>query len=315
MAITKPNKRQIYNPNLKQKFINAQSFFTDATKDIYEYALSKSHNLEERWEKDLCEFNDVELDILFSDLQCKSLESVKTQFSIISNYITYCIQNGLSHQTVNFATGFTTKSLEKYVDRIWETKKTIDREDIYDIDMECENKQDSAPFIMAFEGIFGNNLDEMINLKTSDINELTGEVKLERGIITIDKRSAKILLQAAEETEYVKNNGKNLNKMKFTHYELMESEYVLKNIKRVDMKNQISPQSIRQRFAKIKDVWNNKYLTPTSVYNSGIIDYAKRYKEENNIEELSIADYDHIGKRFGYGSTIYKLRSKIKEYV
>lgn len=315
----KQSHRQIFNPELKYRFIRQ---FQQSTQNNYEYVLSKSYNMEREKNKDLCQFNMDELDTLFGILNAKSFQSIQYQWNIVNNYIEFATDE-CGYGNINFAKTFMTEELHKYINKVWTTKKIVTKDELYDLCGDCESPQDRVIFSLLFEGCTGGeNFEELINLTIDDVDENNNILALSKNDgqqrqIEVSQECIDIVLEAGEETTYLKGNGEVSENIKAAkQLDLVDTKHIIKPSKRRDSGYSATPGLIRQRFNKIKKAMDNPYLTPTSIMISGMIDYAKKLKEEKLIPELTTDDYKDINMRFGLNQdNYYTTKKRIKDYI
>lgn len=313
----------LYNGSRKEMFLD--SYEDAGTRVNYKYVLAKCEPYEQRLDKDLGDFNHEDLDMLLHGLNAKSLQSISYQVSVIQKYIKFAIEEGFSNNSINYATlpSFSGQSLNVYVNTIWREQRIMNREDIYKtIIEETENAQDGVIFALLFEGVYGEGLSELRNLKKSDVDgnriHLTDESGEQRSIL-VSSECISIVNEAAQQEEYFKTILADDGKVHAEKYELYDSEFVLRLIDRKGAEDQISAQAIRQRFKKIKDFYKNHYLTPSSVRLSGMIDMARHIVKERNlssIEDLTTEHYQLINRQFGLDeSKFYVTKMKILQHA
>ena len=132
----------------------------------------------------------------------------------------------------------------------------------------------------------------------------------------VSNKTIEIIKDACDEKEYVKNNGDNESNtsIKSTFTILAISDYIL----RAAGKNKIgklNPQNITARLKKAAKWYGNPYLTPVSVWESGMISYGKKLKEQKE-KELENEDYQRIHEAFGLNpNSWYQTRIKIEKLL
>lgn len=313
----------LYNkyPKLKESFIEDSTGDNENTIKTYIKTLSKCYKLENEWRKDLCEFSYDEISTLLGDLNAGTVSSLQTQHNIIKQYIQYAINEGYGNPLkINYAEMFKIKDFKQYINKIKVDNRIITKEDLLDIiestDFYGGNAQDYCPLVLIFNGVWGKNLEELINLKREDIDENNSTLKLTKDngderTIKIDSEWIKYLIKASEETEYT--ILKSIEAMKFQTRKLINSPYVLKGYRN----EKAEAQLIRQRFMRIRKFWGNEYITPKSILYSGMIHYAKKYKEKHKLKKLQTTSYKNISKRFGVNPNNWHTTTKrnIKKYV
>lgn len=321
----------LYNAQLKESFIEQ---YNENTQKMYKYVLCKTAETEELLDKDLCLFSYNELDQLFMGLEATSLPSVYTHVCIIKRYIDYClIQGDIVPSGINYASRFLGDDLKRYISVSAITQKYITYNDLMNINNLTVNAQDVIPFFLLFYGVKGEKFEEIVNLKITDCDRENGNLTLTRNngeqrIINVPDLVFEIIQEAVNQTEYQKSNGE----MEEKHAELYinnksmappiatiyPTKYVVRTIGRKKLSG-VSPIIINSRVAKVSH-WNGyDYLNPTNVWLSGMIHFTKEYVKENNLEELTVDDWEMINKRFGYSKNSRQYASvtknKIEEYV
>ena len=307
---------------LKKDFINERISNNRNTIMIYEKILNKAKRFEKQWNKDLSEFTYEELCRLFSFLNASTITSLYTQHNLIKRYIQYAINKGHGNALgINYAEKFTVTDLQKYVNKIKSIKQIITKKDLLDIiktiDQYGGNAQDYTPLVLIFNGVWGRNLEELINLQLVDINIYENIITLtknngDKRNIKIDSEWIKYILHAFYEKDYVVL--RDIDQTKFQKRKLAETPYILKGY--IKFQSKITPQLIRQRIVRVKKFWGNEYITPKSILNSGIIHYTKEYIKKLDRLFLTTKDYQYITQRFGMNiNNWFAIKKIIKKYV
>lgn len=182
------------------------------------------------------------------------------------------------------------------------------------------NAQDRALITLLREGAKGEDNEELINLRKSDIDYKNNILTLTRNNgdmrkIEVSSRTIEILDETIYEKEYYKNNGELDGFFRSPKFYLANTEYILRPAGR-SRTGKIKSQNVHRRLKIIGSIIDNRFLTPTTVWYSGIIEYAKRYKKENNKDELSTDDYKAINRRFGQDEQYWhQSKTIIKDFL
>lgn len=316
----RPKRRQLFNEELKKEFLD---LYPSSTKYNYEYVLSKSYDLENKWNKDLSVFNEEELNLLFSNMGAKSFLSISTQVSAISKYIQYTIvKDDHNKKRANYAEipQFKGEKLNKYIDKEALNKTVITRQELYKIVDDCESAQDGVIFSLLFEIGKGEDFDELVNLKIQDVDEKKNILRLNSNNgsqrqIEVPQECIDVILEAAETNVYPKQSVNNLA-FKGEQFDLVETKHILKPSKRKNADIKVTPQQLRQRFTKIKSIFEYDELTPTSTMISGMIDYADKIIKEKNLNWLESEHYKEITERYGMKPVNwYTTKTRIEKYI
>lgn len=307
----------LYNEEFKNEFLEKNYY--DETAKANRYVLAKAKYMEEQLELDLYDFNYDQLDSFYHDLRAKTEQSIYSWHSVIKAYIQFAINKG--YITINYAD--TISDLKKYVSKIAQEKKYLSREDVYEIAENSINAQDGIIPVFLFEGVsIQNNLEEICNLKDTDIEDnviTVGEGEHKRKIVIPDKyadRFIYLIKETINQTYY--NKIITSNDARSKTLPLDDTPYIIKPSKRKDKVGQkTNAQLIYSRFSRLREEYGNGFISPSTVWYSGMIDYAKRLKKELGIEELDMNHYKKISEAFGgYSDKYYfTIRSKIKDLI
>ncbi|WP_434579212.1 phage lytic cycle repressor MrpR family protein [Thermoanaerobacterium thermosaccharolyticum] len=310
---------KIYNKELKNRFMEQ---YLDSTKMAYEIIFKKTAKTEEQLGKDLCNFNFSEIDGLLYSMGAKTIESLVSAVSVLSGYTDFCILEGYVPTKMNYYRQFTDKELlKKYLNRFALRKMYLkNKEELQLIKSRCDNAQDKVIFALLWEGVMGENLEELVNLKVEDVdfenNRIHIEGKHER-IMTVERDTINSIQDAIEEKYYIRRN----ETIADSNMPLKITPYVLRPIVRKNSKTKINPIAIRNRVTHIAELYNNPYVTPTNIQRSGMMYYIKKMMEEKGyktFKDVESKDLEPILKRYGYDYTpqnVFKIRLRLKDYI
>lgn len=310
---------KIYNEELKNRFMEQ---YPDSTKMAYEIIFRKTAKTEEQLGKDLCNFNFSEIDGLLYSIGAKTVESLVSAVSVLSGYTDFCILEGYVPTKMNYYRQFTDKELlKKYLNRFAVKNMYLkDKQELQLIKNVCENAQDEVVFALLWEGVMGENLNELVNLKISDVDFENNKIRISgkhKRVITVESDTIASIQDAIEERYYIRrsNIGADSNML------LNETSYVLRPVVRKISEEKIKPNVIRSRVMRIAELYNNPYITPTNIQRSGMIYYIKKMMQEKGyktFEEMKSRDFEPILMRYGYEYTpqnVFKIRFRFKDYI
>lgn len=308
-----------FNPEIKNRFLN--SLEDSGTRRTYKSILMKCTEAERFHNKDVCNFNQEEyVDLLFN-FNARSLASIATHNSTISSYIEYAIDSGFADPNRlvdNVAQMFSRQELLQFVRADAMERQYLNSEELDDFVNFCYNAQDAALIQVVREGVRGSSGDELIGLRIQDIDiqqgilhlrGKSGERELKVGGDTVD-----LLVQAHNQRQYWKRNGESTNKKSGFVY-LPEVDYVFKPTgqKRLEPVNY---QILRRRLSTLAEWHNNPFLTVTNIWKSGMIEYGRKIKRENNLKELSVRHYEMISEKYGRSiDSAYWLKCDIGLFI
>ena len=311
---------------MKKRFA---SQYTTNTKDFYLYIFVKSYETENQLGKDICSFNNSELDSLIKSYNNESVHSVYTIVSVLRKYIEFCDKEGYVTTNMNYLNsvgGY--KDMFQYVSITANKHKYISQHDLTELIALCINAQDAVIFALLFNGVKGEACEEIVNLKLIDCNFKKNELTLTKNDgttrkIIVSNQTMTLIKDANKETEYMKNNGEVAGLgLKTNIYKIIPNEYILRISARAD-NGAIKPFNIISRLNRVKECYGNPYLTVTNIWMSGMINKAIQIVETKlgeatlqTIKTLTKADYVKINIDFGYSEVYwYKTRQLVETYV
>ncbi len=241
----------------------------------------------------------------------------------------FCKQNNLISQGISlieFDKGFSGQQLKKYIKQTAIKNQYLTQEEIYDVALNCSNAQDGIIPVLLFEGVsIQNNLIELLNLKHEDIDQEKGTITIKHGefpreINVGNEKFFEALEDAKEQTDYLQRRKSDF--LKTDVMPLIESEYVIRAVNRNCTASEYAPdpQLVRSRIKRLREDYDNHFLTATNLWISGQIHYAKELQEElemsQDISELTSEHYKMINARFGFKEVYhYKTKERIKGYL
>lgn len=310
---------KIYNEELKNRFMEQ---YPDSTKMAYEIIFRKTAKTEKQLGKDLCNFNFSEIDGLLYSIGAKTVESLVSAVSVLSGYTDFCILEGYVPTKMNYYRQFTDKELlKKYLNRFAVKNMYLkNKQELQLIKNICDNAQDEVVFALLWEGVMGEGLEELVNLKIEDVdfenNRIHIEGKHER-IITVEQDTIDSIQDAIEERFYIRKNETNGD----SNMLLNITPYVIRPVVRKITDKKVKPGVIRNRIMRIAELYDNPYITPTNIQRSGMIYYIKKMMQEKGyktFKEVESGDLKPILIRYGYDYTpqnVFKIRLRFKDYI
>lgn len=309
---------KLHNENNKLEFLSS---YSETAKVVYKGILSKAYDLEILYNKDLASFDCDELDMLIrSKISSSDINTIAAGVSIIINYIRWCYEEKGYERKIDINNDFTFNKLYKYIDFDKAKRKYITKEGFDSLIEFCVNAQDSVIFALLFEGVKGEKFEELLNLRVDDCNFTTNTLSLTRNDgskrqIIVGNSTIDIIRDTINQERYLKNNGQknDLFSKKLDVVEIAECPYVIRaGGKKTDKVNQ---QLISLRVSRILKLYGRLELTPTSIWQSGMLEYARKLYAKKGCP-LEKEDYIQINRRFGTRDEYwYKTKVFINSYI
>ncbi|HHX23243.1 MAG TPA: hypothetical protein GX723_04405 [Thermoanaerobacterales bacterium] len=295
---------QTINEDLKTKFLNK---YSENTRYYMKYIILSDavRKMEETSRKDLCEFTKEELLQLIVNSKPYSLQSAITQLSVFRKYIDFAITEWHLTSDINPANFIKIDDVKNVLDKEAMQSKYLTKEELIDMVNSLNNAIDAALLMLLFEGVKGEALNEIINLQKDDIDYDNGTLKLvgRDELKRISRQTLYILKLATNQKEYtiiVNTEKRNLG---FTK-RLPDNEYIIRTTG-LRSKGPVKYRTLLAKIRSIKDEIGNPSLTATSIWESGMIHYAKEIMNQRNIAELSTEHYKEISRWAGRSESLW----------
>jgi integrase len=292
----------MYNPDLKEDFL---SMYKENTRKSTRYVFSHSYYLEDKYQKDLKDFAKNELDELLIRLTKKttSMNNFNRYFSVIKKYIQWAIDNGYKKSGSNLMSDFNKKDYQVYIDK----SKFISEQKLIEIEEILKNYQDKVVLRLIFEGVNGENVSELVNLKIQDVDSKNKKLRLcdDKGrerFIQVSDRCLSLIKKAHAEKIYYPRNGNKQSKRGKNKLELMQTDHIIKNTLNGKIQNPVSKDTIYRRIGIIKEILEFPDLTVKNIRDSGMIKMAvDLYKRDG---ELTTTHLEEIAEHFGFNTSV-----------
>jgi hypothetical protein len=300
----------MYNAEIKERFFE-ESGLVDSTIRMYRYILEKATSTEEELGKDVYEFTPYECDQLINSFARKSEGIIYVIITCLKQYVDFCKINNLTADNFNYFSTLTgVETIKKYLDVTAVANKHISYEQLLELEGLCYNAQDAVIPELLFIGVKGEEAAELLELREECI--FPDKIVLPDREIAISERTYQLIKDAIDPNGiYHRGNGETDGRIK--KLPLSHSEYVLKPVG-TKQKGQLTYAALQARVIKIKNYFDNPYLTPTNIWVSGQIHLAKQIMAEKG--ELTKEDYQYIGSIFGIDKSQWsQIKFKISGFI
>ena len=192
-------------------------------------------------------------------------------------------------------------------------KVTITKDEVVEITNELVNAQDKFIILALFNGIMGEDMIELRELKVKDIDFEKNIINVAGREVEMDAKFASIAKEAIKQKTYIFQNSDSIHASE--DYEInTDSEYVVR-VKPTEKNNQgldsISYSGLRARARKILESIGVKEITPQTLVTSGaihkLLSIKPVWKQLEVGEQLSKLGYKLSARR------IYVMLNKIIE--
>ena len=259
-----------YNAALKQEFIESKSNLS--AEDLYVYVFKKTAILEEPLDKDVCNFSLGEIADLMSVMGCGSLGSLESRISVLRSYTQFCLAKNQVLDGQNHFDEVTKRMCMEYVDSVKQARSYISKQEVYSIVDRLPNAKDKYLVLAPYEGIYGKNLCELIELTTDDILPDCAIKTCTGRVLPVTLKLYEIIVEAGNTYEYFSPDEKSRK--------LKQSNLIYKPIESVLTADKANSKQLNVKLAKLK-----QYIDDMPVLGVGIL---KRSGFYNGLYELSL---------------------------
>lgn len=270
-------------------------------------------------------------EMLLVQFKNSSVRAIAKNVSILKTYIDFCINKNIVLHGENRMAVFTVDDLKEIVNRNVLLNSYVTKEELKKYQAILYNEQDQLILELLFVGVRGRTtkggtLEEIINLKINDVDKKNNMLKLTQNngdirMVEVEPSTVDLIEEAYNQEFYIENNNEMTNnprlseprKTVINHFE----DYVL----RIPSKNKFSkftPNLLNSRLRRIQKYLDNRHITYTSIYMSGMASMAKEIYDEKGLLEKE--DYVRICDRYSYGDDNpekywFHLKDIVEEYI
>jgi len=298
-------ERTLFNEDQKNRFLD-EKYPNESTRMTNTSILKNVGRFEHEKNKDLSKFSYEEVKELLIGMKKKSLKSLGVAYTIIMQYLDWCLAE--NHSSMNVLKLVDKKEdLPKYIHQVAQKLSYITREQMYDYCDMLYNYADKSMLALLFETVRGrpikdHTFEELRNIKKTDLipesntiivtRDPYGEILFPQSRpITVDPRTMEILQMACLEDTYHKLNG--LDDGRFAILPTKDTPYILRTIGRKNnTEERITVGNIGARFKNFRQYTKIRFLNPTLIFQSGLLD--RCLKKENEVGELTSENFRQL---------------------
>lgn len=295
-------KEQVYDWETKEHYLQ-DNMDSENSLSTYTNILTKIGMREAEKNKPIYNMDLNELEETFYALQIRGLHSMLNTLHFCKRYILWAKHNGYSIHTQDLlASKVNSEYAKKFMFK--EVNALYTREEILEKIKMIADPRYAACVLCLFEGIRGQGLEEMANLKIEDLScdeenrcyaRLTSDTGLRRKI-AISKTLHDMLMKL----DAVKHVGTDELAARFS---LPNSPYIFKKVER---KNASSDLKINLTFMTrtikmARTIFNNEKLVANDILKSGIAFYANELMEQAGDRKLTHDMLKVIGLKYRIG--------------
>ncbi len=293
----------MYNEDRKNDFINSDINRNDLTDSLFR-SISE---IEELFEKDVCDFSKEEILFLLQTTESKRFYTIEKYKNIITIYIDWCIQKG--YCKVNEARRINSTEIENILTEKGIKDQLITREDFLLHLKELRTARMKYVMLMLFEVGGKNNFRDLLDAKEEDING--HELKLIDRTVTISDELLKVIHQAKEEDSVPWGHSTR---------DLIDNGRILKDFYQKDSSTDpiIRYKKIYAQVVKaLKEMEYN--CSVTDIVTAGIVHYINCLAKQNNIQPYTVIAtqelYDKVKNQYNISRFRWDFLRQYRSYL
>jgi len=296
--------------NIKEEYLNTKP---TGTAESDTFVLRDFDNYENQIGKQVYNLSINELNEMFATLKNSSKRGAGKNKSILVSYIDFCVSKKIVSHMENRAKYI---NANDFVHRQALLNKFISKEKLREYSNLLYNEQDQLLLNLVYIGVKGRTtedgtMEEIINLEIKDINAHKNRLTLRqndgkfRVLDNVDDSIIELIQETYNQEAYTENNGEITNNPRIPDPRksiINKTGEFSGHVFRIPGKNKFdkfTPTLLNSRMGKIKNIVDNKYLTWSSIYFSGMIQMAMDIQHEKG--EVTDRDFDNICIRYNYG--------------
>ncbi len=273
----------MYNESFKKMFLNTAI----GNEDWYIPCFNTFEPYENEYGKDLSNFSTSQILGVYKAQNTTSIDYLYNLNIRMYKYTQFALMQNIVRDGQNHFDEISQDIIVKCLDQKGVEVSFISRERLNSFTSKLQNPMDKYIFYALYDGLKGNDYEEITSLTVEDINEknktavlCTGrKVFVSQELINIAKESAETYRYYA----YIVSN--NTNRDEFS-YELVGSgAWKLKNRKDMSDSQRQRGRGVYRIMQKCLDYvyQDSSYISGQSLHDSGCIDYINRIAKQNNI--------------------------------
>lgn len=211
-------KRDFYNEDIKKQYLDSRNFKSETQYGNIERMLLKVAKFEKELDKDASAFSVSEVEDMLKRLNFASTYSFNNFRSQMFKYTAWCMAQNLVDNYMNSYDPAKLRDASSYIHPIKAKRKMISRQDLLSAIEHLNNASDMFAILALFEGINGENRNEIIRLRTTDIDKehcivhvpeyKGGKAVKKARDIKVSEKLVSLAFEASEATKYTALSGR-----------------------------------------------------------------------------------------------------------
>lgn len=280
----------MYNETLKKRYILEKEREVIIDENYLDRLFNKVSKMEEEYQKDVRDFTVYQIKEFYKLLNTSSVDSLYVMNSQLSMYVQWCLSQNLVADNQNHFLEITAEDIKLCINKAMFDKKVITKEMLYKLLNEMLNPRDKFVALGLFEGLKGQNYQELLELKPEDINGNIAKLCTNR-TVTLSEKLCSIIQECIKEDTYY-CYGATMRQMP-----LIDRGCVFKHYPNVS-ESVSSFQAGRNMYQAFQRMINHTgmppFVTTNNIFESGKLSMVKEKAKELGMTDVEYINSDYI---------------------
>lgn len=275
-------ERIYYNEEQKNRFLQSDELQETGYPHLtfFERVFISTCPYEEELGKDIYNFTTPEIQSMYKRIGFASVNIVANINSALRKYTQFCLNNNMVFDYQNHFAEFKPGDFPAYVSNNKKNRRIITRKELLIQMAYLNNASDAYALLCLFEGIDGPERTEILNLRTTDLDEENLTAKLCTGrTVKISRKLIDTAIEAASTDTYVAQSGRSI-----VFREDPTLIYKSFNNAKEDTSDYQKGRKIYIRFKRNFTELGLETLTVSSIKDSGKIHMIREIAKEMNLD-------------------------------
>ena len=279
-------EKKMYNKQQKERYLLFREKKSTDVIPLIKSIFKKIGGIEKIYEKDVGDFNREQIEDLLYYLGLGTVSSIAFVYYCLTDYVDWCISEGLIKDGMNHLRDIEYNSLGNYINKNIASSKLLTREDVLNQLLVLNNPRDKLFLLSAFEFGVGAGYEDFLDMEMGDVEKENHILHLKTRNVIVSNEWISVAEEASETYEIVTNvhdfNHPLVRKIKLEHTNKLFKNTVLTSL------NSDDKMFVQKRMFRIfnsikKTLGLSSNIKVQSIINSGRIHYINVKAKELNV--------------------------------
>ena len=300
----------LYNEKQKQNYFE-KICVTNIIKRYFE----RTEPIETKLDKDLCQWSINEIISFYKSLCSSSMYYILVINTQYKAYVNWCLAENLVEDGMNHFEEVNREMILDCLNNQLLNTQIVTREELLR-QLECfENPADQFVCLGIFEGLAGNNMEEILKIRLSNFNTKTKEIEIGEKKIKYSDKLYNLALESIEEQYYYNTDNPKAKRSQMPL--VQDSDLIIRKVlTRGTLDDTLSKETLRKRLIGLKERYSLPFCSYIALKESGRINLLNSLVKEGKCKSIKEALHDpYYVNVFGLVGSRPNYIAKYKEYL